>query len=139
MSLLQMLFPLAVSLGLAACTPQSKPGGGLATATVTTASAAQRAPADARIATVCAKSPCNGAMARVTPYMRGDKPAIYRYDGDLSTCSHPPSIYYDVAGNSVLSQGNHPVEKAEAELLQEQRATLLMGLTESKSVPCGAP
>jgi hypothetical protein len=93
--------------------------------------------ADTRVKQVCSSQPCTGKFSRVTPFLRAGRPVIYMYEGDLATCSHPPSIYVDETGKTVLAQGNHPVTKEQAAPLQAEREAVLAGLVAGKSVACG--
>jgi hypothetical protein len=90
------------------------------------------------ISQICDVSPCRGQFSRITTFSRDGKPVVYRYEGDLSVCSHPPYIYYDApTGKQIYAVGNHPVSgPEESAKLKAELDKVIGGLTESGSQLC---
>jgi hypothetical protein len=90
---------------------------------------------------VCA-SPCAGSFAQVQVFRDAEgRVARLRYDGDLGSCSHPPRIYFDAAGEQTLAVAERPVEagSAEAEDLAAKQAEQVEGLREAELLGCFSP
>jgi hypothetical protein len=84
-------------------------------------------------------SPCTGKYARLTAFVRPSDghAAIYRFEGDLSTCSHPPYIYFDGNGKQVYAVGNYPVSGPdESKKLAAELDSVIGGLTEGGHQSC---
>lgn len=84
-------------------------------------------------------------MASVTPWLDSQgKPHAYEFRGDLSTCSHPPLIFFDSEGKEVLTIPEVPlnpqdsVQSARFKELHEKREGLLKGLSRGKASFCSS-
>ena len=88
--------------------------------------------------TIC-KEPCQGKFARSVVFRDAEgKAQRIRYDGDLEVCSHPPRIYFDVHGNTVLGIPMEPVTAEVAEEIGRKQDAIVEGLTEAESISCPA-
>jgi hypothetical protein len=80
--------------------------------------AAQEAPVDpidAALARIRADAPpCMGPFARVDVWRTTADGSVHRlyFHGDLQSCSHPPSVWYDATGARLEAVANEPVTDA---------------------------
>ncbi len=86
--------------------------------------------------TIC-KEPCQGQFARSVVFRDAEgKAQRIRYDGDLQACSHPPRIYFDGEGKTVLAIPMEPVTAEVAEEIGRKQDAIVEGLTEAETVSC---
>lgn len=83
---------------------------------------------------------CSGTLANVATLVNS-RGAVkyYHFTGSLQSCSHPPSVIYDLKGNVVASMAEHPVnssDQAQSEAIKKWQG-FLKDLTETKMVFCG--
>ncbi len=88
---------------------------------------------------ICSGS-CSGTMANVA--VLADKNGTvkyYRFTGSLQSCSHPPSVIYDLKGKVVTSMSEHPVnpiDQVQTKTIKKWQS-FLKDLTETKMMWCG--
>jgi hypothetical protein len=59
---------------------------------------------------ICKKAQCSGAFASVTAwYDAKGRIALYVHGGDIQSCSHPPTVYFDRDANEVGAIPNKPI------------------------------
>ena len=81
------------------------------------------------IAKLCAEAPCSNERARVRVFYRQNAIHRYAHDGDLRTCSHPPTVVFDSAGKKVGSIPEEPISRGSAreKEMEAQKAALFDG------------
>lgn len=88
---------------------------------------------------VCSTAPCAGPMSRIDVWRtRTGRVALYVHHGDISRCSHPPSVYFDALGKEVLTQAERPVApgSADAKRFADEREAVTRDLVKAESPPC---
>jgi hypothetical protein len=88
---------------------------------------------------VCSKAPCAGKFSNVVA-LRDDSGKIvrYRHEGDVSSCSDPPTHWFDTDGNDVGGIGLFPVVPGsdKAKELDKRRNELSAGGKDSERISC---
>jgi len=89
---------------------------------------------------ICKQAPCASEHSRLEVWRSAKgKIGLYVHHGDPGACSHPPSMWFDPAGKTLLTIAMRPVVAGseEARQLQASRQRLQRGLTkvETKSCP----
>lgn len=57
----------------------------------------------------CKEAPCSGPAARIQVIRSGARITAYLHHGDPSSCSHPPSVYFDRDGKELGSIAMRPI------------------------------
>lgn len=101
----------------------------------------ERAERDDAVVHICASAPCVGSAARIQVWRDASgNVGRYVYDGDASTCSHPPRIYFDAEGAQTLAISFRPIVAGSPEdlALRAQREAETRGLTQAEQTRCPA-
>lgn len=88
---------------------------------------------------VCSTAPCAGPMSLIDVWRtRTGRVALYVHQGDISRCSHPPTVYFDALGKEVLTQAQRPVApgSADAKRFADEREAVTRDLVKAESPPC---
>lgn len=90
------------------------------------------------IESICKAAPCSGKLARIWVLRKDNWIVRYLHHGDLTACSHPPSVYFDKEGRQVGGIGMGPVQKGSGDglRLNGERARLEAGATPAEEVDC---
>lgn len=85
---------------------------------------------------------CSGRMAWIQEWRDASQARVYQYQGDLSTCSHPPQIFYDAGGKELGTiaefpvNSQDPVATAKLKEIQNKRTEWLNDLSPGKKLWC---
>jgi hypothetical protein len=96
---------------------------------------------NAVVSRLCKTATCSGKFAGITTFVKDGAISVYRFEGDLSTCSHPPWSYFDNNGKQLLVQAERPIVPGspDAKKFEDERNAVLQGLSEGPHLRCGAP
>jgi hypothetical protein len=126
---------LSTAAPLVAC---SKPA---APAVSHAASETASEPGNAVVNRLCKTATCSGKFASITTFVKDGAVSVYRFEGDMSVCSHPPWSYFDKNGKELLVQAERPIVPGspDAKKFEDERNAVLKGLSEGLHLRCGAP
>src|SRR5687768_1066585 len=90
---------------------------------------------------ICKEAPCSGERARIRVFRSGPRITAYLHHPDPSSCTHPPSVYFDREGKQLGSLAEHPTAPASASAnVADAQARHGGGGTPSETIDCkGAP
>jgi hypothetical protein len=86
---------------------------------------------------ICKAAPCSGPGARIWVFMKDNQIRRYLHHGDRSSCTHPPSVYFDREGREVGAMPMRPVKDADDQRrLDQERARLEALATPVAEIDC---